>query len=96
MSLEQAELHVAGLVVRCAPQRLEAVRSALAGRGDVDVHQVAERAGTIIATLESAALEAQVAATKALLDIEGVVDVDLVYHAFELVESSPSPTEYAS
>lgn len=85
----QEELHIAGVVIRCSPLRFDGVLADLHRHPEVDVHRIAERDGLIIATVETSRLDTQVAATKALLDIAGVVDVDLVYHAFDHTETMP-------
>jgi nitrate reductase NapAB chaperone NapD len=86
----QSEMHIAGIVVRCKAPYLASIIETLGKSPSVEVHQVTERKGLIIATVETQALDQQIAVTTEMLYIEGVVDVDLVYHAFEPVIA---PTE---
>ncbi len=84
-----SEMHIAGIVLRYKAPRLAEILETLSKSEYVEVHQVTERKGLIIATVETQALDQQIAVTTELLDIDGVVDVDLVYHAFEPVIAPP-------
>jgi len=83
MSGSNKEMHVAGVVVRCTAGRLLEVLQNLSDYPEVEVHQTQPASSLLVATVETSGLQEQVDATKALLDIPGVMDVDLVYHAFD-------------
>jgi nitrate reductase NapD len=81
-------MHVAGIVVRGLPQHLAEVAEALSAQPGIEVHAVSEAKGALIVTLEAPDLDAQVEATRALQALPKVMDVEVVYHAFEEAELS--------
>lgn len=83
MSGSNKEMHVAGVVVRCTAGRLPDVLQCLDHNPQVEVHQTQPASSLLVATVETSGLQQQVDTTKALLDIPGVMHVDLVYHAFD-------------
>ena len=81
-------MHVAGIVVRGLPQHLPDLAEALSARPGIEVHQMSEAKGALVVTLETPDHDAQVEATRALLSVPKVMDVEVVYHAFEEAELS--------
>ncbi|WP_460451083.1 chaperone NapD [Alsobacter sp. SYSU BS001988] len=77
-----AELHVSSLVVHVRPDRLDAVRVALAAMAGVEVHG-GSAAGKLVVTLETLTEHDVVQSMGAIGELPGVLSTALVYHRFE-------------
>lgn len=73
-----AELHIAGVVVHCAPSRVAAVSDAVARLPDSLVHASSGR-GKLVVTLEAATSEALAGRIDEIHRIDGVLSAALVY-----------------
>lgn len=72
------ELHIAGVVVHCAPSRVARVSDAVARLADSVVHAASDR-GKLVVTLEAATSEALADRIGAIHRIDGVLSAALVY-----------------
>lgn len=72
------ELHIAGVVVHCAPSRLAAISQAVSRMADSVVHASSER-GKLVVTLEAATSEALAERIGEIHRIDGVLSAALVY-----------------
>ena len=73
-----AELHIAGIVVHCAPSHVERVSHAVARLADSIVHASSER-GKLVVTLEAPTSEALAERIGEIHRIDGVLSAALVY-----------------
>lgn len=73
---------VSGVVIRCTPERSNALASSLRQSGSVEISQVLDD-GTLIAVVETSTVDEEVSAVNGLMDMDGVLDVMVAYHNFE-------------
>jgi len=73
---------VSGIVISCATECADDVASRIAVLDGVEVYGVLPD-GRIIAVVEAAAVDGEVALVSGLHDVEGVISVRLAYHNFE-------------
>jgi nitrate reductase NapD len=74
----QDELHIASLVVHCAPRRVEAVAAMVAGLADAQVHATSPD-GKLVVTLEAQTADEMADAVAGIQRIDGVLSAALVY-----------------
>lgn len=80
--------HIASLVVRCQPDRLQNVQSALASIENLDVHAT-DPSGKIVVVLSSDHAGAISDFTTTCTKFSGVLSCDLVYHAVDDEDDAP-------
>jgi nitrate reductase NapD len=76
------EFHISSFVVRCLPERLQEVMSAVAAQPGVEIHGDDGR-GKFVALLELESDRALVETITAIELIKGVVNTSMVYHHTE-------------
>lgn len=81
-----AEIHIAGVVVHVAPQRLTLAGAAIAALPGAAVHATNPQ-GKLVVTLEAESSAQILAQLEAAQRIEGVLSAVLVYQHAESVES---------
>lgn len=72
---------ISSLVVETAPERTQAVAEALPQRRGVEVHGIEGR--NIVITIETETVDESHDVANGLMDIEGVIGVNLIYLNFE-------------
>lgn len=77
-----AEIHIAGLLVQCRPEREKTVAAALAAFPGVEV-PLADGAGRLVAVSECVGGEATLALIERMRALPGVLNVALVYQHAE-------------
>jgi nitrate reductase NapD len=77
IAMAQEELHIASLVVHCAPPRLDTVASAVARVGGAQVHGSAD--GKLVVTLEASTDDEMAGKVTDIQRIDGVLSATLVY-----------------
>jgi len=73
---------VSGVVISCQPDKAEAVVNVIMKISQIELHQRLEN-GKLVAVLEAAAVDDEVAIVNDILQVDGVLDVRLAYHNFE-------------
>ncbi|MFA4837466.1 MAG: chaperone NapD [Dehalococcoidia bacterium] len=73
---------VSGVVIKCRPEFSSNIAARLTAAGRVEVHHMLED-GALVAIIESATVEGEVAVVEELLRESGVLDVQIAYHNFE-------------
>ena len=73
---------VSGVVISCQPGRTDGVVTVIQSIGQVEIHHRLEN-GKLVAVLETAAVEDEVAIVTEIMQVDGVIDVRLAYHNFE-------------
>jgi nitrate reductase NapD len=86
------EWHIAGVAIHVRPERLEAVRQAIALMSGAEVHGISAE-GKMVVTLEAPTPRAIVAQLELLHQMEGVLSAALVYQHGE--EASAMQEEIA-
>jgi len=80
---------VSGIVICCRQGCAAGVSASIDAIDNVEIHHELEN-GTIIAVIDTATVDGEVALVKALLEVDGVVDVRLAYHNFEDIQDARS------
>jgi len=73
---------VSGVVISCKPDKTEAVVNTIMKFSQIELHQRLEN-GKLVAVLDTAAVDDEVAIVNDILQVDGVLDVRLAYHNFE-------------
>ena len=80
------ELHIASVVVQCAPPRLGALTRELASLPGAVVHATSAE-GKAVVTLEAASGDAVTAAVARIQGLDGVLSAALVYQCADTLEA---------
>ena len=75
-------MHISGVLVRCRPENIEAVKLALEALDGVEVHG-ANPDGRLVVTVEEASDQGIADAVLHLQDLPGVIAASMIYHQFE-------------
>lgn len=73
---------ISGLVITCEPGKAADLAKVLHRPDSVEIHGVVD-GSTLVAVIDAPTVADEVAITKDLMGMEGVVDVRLAYHNFE-------------
>lgn len=73
---------VSGIVVTCAPDRVDEVAGALSAFDCIEVHGILAT-GKVVAVIEADSVDAEVSLVSLLHDVDGVTSVQMAYHNFE-------------
>jgi len=73
---------VSGIVISCQPDSTEAVSTVIQNLHHVEIHHRLEN-GKLVAVLDTAAVDDEIAIVNDILAVDGVLDVRLAYHNFE-------------
>lgn len=76
-------MNVSGIVVQTAPASLASVIEQLNAVAGVDVHQIDQTGGRLVATIEAEDTGAEVSTLKAIKRLASVAVAELVYHRFD-------------
>jgi len=80
---------VSGVVICCRQGSAASVSEHISTIENVEIHYKPEN-DTIIAVIDTTTVDGEVALVKALLEVDGVVDVRLAYHNFEDIQDARS------
>jgi nitrate reductase NapD len=80
------EVHIAGIVVRATPARVEAVRRAVAAFAGTEIH--AEADGKLVVTIEAASAAELAERVTEIGRLDGVLSAAPVYHHAEDLEET--------
>lgn len=81
-----AEMHIAGVVVRATPARIDAVRRAVAAFPGAEIH--AEDNGKLVVTIEAASAGELAERVTEIGRLDGVLSAAPVYHHAEDLEET--------
>lgn len=73
---------VSGVVIRCNPERTEELERSLPLQGLLEISHVLDD-GSLIAVIAATTVDEEVATVKNIMEVDGVLDVRVVYHNFE-------------
>lgn len=73
---------ISGVVIKCLPERAAELAETLSQPQEVEIHGVLPD-GRLVAVIEADSVEGEVQVVSRLMEIDGVIDVQLAYHNFE-------------
>lgn len=79
---DPTEFHISSFIVRCVPERMQDIMSAVAAQPGVEIHGD-DGCGKFVALLDLESDRALVEAISAIEHIKGVVNTSMVYHHAE-------------
>lgn len=73
---------ISGVIIKCQTGRADELAASLHRPGSVEIHEVVD-SSTLVAVIEASTVSGEVDLTKELMDVDGVMTVQLAYHNFE-------------
>ena len=86
-------IHISGIVVHAAPQKIDAVRTQLESIPGVEVHAASE-IGKMVVTMEKANDQETADTFEEIAKLPGVLSTAMVYHHFEPENSETAATTH--
>lgn len=73
---------ISGIIIKCQPGLAQELATSLHRTGELEIHEVVDSA-TLVAVIDAPTVADEIALTKELMEVDGVITVQLAYHNFE-------------